>query len=128
MLNWCLNPRPAASRVIEGYPIEGDRAQSAAVGATSRARASQPFRCPPPFNPDAARVRDRMVHPADLRPALGNLEERLLDEVLGLGQVPDDQIRRAQEPVAVLGDEAVEVCAARSAHASGILELIAISI
>jgi hypothetical protein len=58
---------------------------------------------------DPPRVRDRVVHPADLRPAPRHLEQRLLDEVLGLGQVPDDQVRGPQQAVGAVGYEAVEV-------------------
>jgi hypothetical protein len=50
-----------------------------------------------------------MVHAADGRPALRNLEQCLLHEVLGFVKVPDDQVRRPQQAVRAVGDEPVEV-------------------
>ena len=45
---------------------------------------------------------------ADSRPALGDGHEALLHQVLGLGEVPDDEVRRSQQRVRRDGDELLE--------------------
>ena len=58
---------------------------------------------------DPAGVRNRVLHPPDARPAAGHLQQRLLHQVLGLGQVPDDQVRGAEQRIGALRHEAVEI-------------------
>jgi len=42
-------------------------------------------------------------------PAAGHPEQRLLNEVLGLRQVRDDQVRGPQKRIGVLRDEVLEI-------------------
>jgi hypothetical protein len=58
---------------------------------------------------DPARVRAWALHAADPRPSLGDFQQRLLDQVLGLGEVPDDQVCGSQEPIRAVGHEALEI-------------------
>jgi hypothetical protein len=62
---------------------------------------------------DPAGVRDGVLGAADPWPALGHFQKGLLHEVLCVGEIPHDQVCRPQQPIGVLADEAVEVCAAR---------------
>ena len=53
-----------------------------------------------------------MLHATNPRPAPGDLEQGLLNEVLGLAEIPDDQVRGPQQRVSTGGDEALEIGAA----------------
>ena len=48
-------------------------------------------------------------HRRDPRPVTGEANERLLDEVFGLGEVPGHEVGGPEEGVGGLGDEAVEL-------------------
>ena len=50
-----------------------------------------------------------MLHRADSRPALGDGHEALLHQVLGLGEVPNDEVRRPQQRVGRAGNELLEL-------------------
>jgi len=51
----------------------------------------------------------RVIHSANTRPAPGDLEQALLNEVLGLSLVPDDQVRGPEQLIDVSRDEVVKV-------------------
>ena len=58
---------------------------------------------------DSARVCARQVHPAHARPAPGDAQQGLLDEILGLLQVPDDEVPGAQQVTGASVDESLEL-------------------
>jgi hypothetical protein len=58
---------------------------------------------------DPARVGDRVFHPADLRPTPRDLQQGLLHEILGVGQIARNQVRRPQQPIRGLRNEPVEL-------------------
>ena len=58
---------------------------------------------------DPACVRGRVVHAADPRPAPSHLEQSLLHQILGLLQIPNDQVRSPQQALGALGDEPFKV-------------------
>jgi hypothetical protein len=50
-----------------------------------------------------------MLHAANAWPAPCDLEQALLDDVLGFALVPNDQVSGAKQVIDVSGDELVEV-------------------
>jgi hypothetical protein len=56
-----------------------------------------------------------VLHPAHAWPAAGDREQAFLDEILGLGEIPDDQVSGAQQPRRPVRDELVDSARRRSA-------------
>jgi hypothetical protein len=64
---------------------------------------------------DAPRVRGRVTHAAHARPAAGDAQQRLLNDVLGGRGITHDQVDHLQQRLTELIDETVKLLT-RAAH------------
>jgi hypothetical protein len=84
----------------------GDRRRSVELAATAGTAAGAVNR---QVDEDPPGVSPGLRHPSHPRPPPRDLEQALLHEILGLADIPGDQVGRLQQLLEVAGDKQVEV-------------------